>query len=210
MKKLHHVGFALFFLAACAHANVVGAGGGGIVWSLQCDGYLVKVPDGWILDNKIAAAHGIDMFFLPVAAPRVLDNGMSVYAYVMPTVKNRNAGPLKAELQPSVQGLIDLAAKDYMRADASTKVAVSSTDWGFDSKDRKITLAHISAPALGKYDAIAYDEDSRSIFAVSLTAKSPQLLAENEVLLKQIVASAKVIHTVGVRPPCPVLPTKTD
>lgn len=131
---------------------------------------------------------------------------MPVYAYVMPTFKPQKAGPLKPSQQPSVQGLIELASQDYMRADASTKVAVFSTNWGLESKDRKVTLAHISAPALGKFDAIAYDEDDLSIFAVTLTANSPQLLAEREAFLKQIVSSAIVIHTIGARPPCPALP----
>lgn len=188
---------ALLLIVPISHAEVVEAGGRAIAWSLRCDGYLVKVPEGWILDNKIAASQGVDMFFLPKDSPRALSNTMPVFAYVMPTVKAMRPGQ-----QASVQGLIDLAVQDYKRIDSSTKVEVSQTDWALDARDRKITLVHISAPAVRKYDAIAYDEDSHSIFAITVTAKDPKTLSESEEFLKRLTTSAKVIHSVGLRQPC--------
>ena len=201
MKLLHYFTLVLLFIATSSYANVVGPGGGGVVWSLQCDGYLVKVPAGWILDNQLAARHGMDMFFLPTEAPRVLSTNMPVFAYVMPAVKVSNSGQ-----KVTVQGMIDYAVQSYLKRDASTKVLVSVNDWGLDSKDRKVTLAQITAPTLGKFEAIAYDEDEQSIFEVALVAKSAELLAEKKDFLKQIVLSAKIIHNLGAKPPCPILP----
>lgn len=201
MKILHNLGFSLFLLASLAHGEVAGPGAAGVVWSAQCDGYLVTVPEGWFLDNKIAANQGVDMFFLPTGAPRNLQANMPAYAYVMPTVKVLESGQ-----RTSVKELINLAVKDYSNEDVSTTFVVSQTDWGLDSGTRKITVAHISSPGLQKYDAIAYDEDDLSIFAVTVSAQTPRMLAEKEGVLKQIVSSAKVIHSSGARPPCPLLP----
>lgn len=201
MKRLHSLACALLLTAINSYAEVVNAGGGGLVWSMRCDGYMVQVPDGWFLDNKIAAREGIDMFFLPNGAPRILSNKMPVYAYVMPTAK-----PPGAAQQAGVQGLINSAFQDYKRADASSTFTVSANAWELDAKERKVTLAHISAPALGKFDAIAYDENEQAIFAVTLTANSAKLLAEKEGFLKQIVSSAKFIRSNASKPPCPPLP----
>ena len=64
MKRLTILIVAIVtFYTQSSSASIVGYGGGGVVWSLNCDGYLVSVPKGWALDNKFAAASGIDMFF---------------------------------------------------------------------------------------------------------------------------------------------------
>ena len=74
-------------IASAVSAEVIRAGGGGIVFSNHCDGFAARVPDGWVLDTRAAASQGVDMLFYPDGADPSDLNALQVYAYVMPSVK---------------------------------------------------------------------------------------------------------------------------
>ena len=62
------VAVAFFLVPVFQAQSTTQEEGGGIVFSIQCHGMLAPVPEGWVLDNEMSAAQGVDMLFYPNGA----------------------------------------------------------------------------------------------------------------------------------------------
>lgn len=172
-----------------ASAEVVPAGGGGIVFSSRCDGFLARVPEGWVLDNQAAASQGVDMLFYPDGADASNLNALQAYAYVMPSVK-RTEGQQNAL---SAQMLAHDALAAYRREDpAATLLPV---DWTrpVPQSVQQVRLYELHAPGIRKHERIAYVENQTVIFAVVLSVTSPVLLEQHADVVQSIVSSGLIL-----------------
>lgn len=176
-------------LSAPACAEVVPAGGGGMVFSSHCDGFLARVPQGWVLDTQAAASQGVDMLYLPVGADPSNLNALQAYAYVMPSVKQVEG----QQGRLSVDVLATDALADYRREDpAATLLPV---DWTspVPQSMQQVRLYELHAPGIRKHERIAYVENQAVIFAVVLSVTSPALLEQHADVVQSIVASGLIL-----------------
>jgi hypothetical protein len=180
----------LFFvtLLSPALAETQRHGGGGLVLSSNCDGYLAGVPEGWVLDNGAAASQGVDMlFYLEGANPSNL-NSLNIYAYVMPTVKAING-----KMAPSADELAREAFSEYRKSDDSATLSKQHYLLRRPQSVSKLTTYEIIAPKLNKYENIAYIENDRVIFAIVLSASSKSLLSKHSVFMKEVIESGLIL-----------------
>lgn len=180
---------ALAGIASAVSAEVVRAGGGGIVFSSHCDGFAARVPDGWVLDTRAAASQGVDMLLYPDGADPSDLNALQVYAYVMPSVK-RVAGQ---QDDLTVDMLADDALADYRKHDpAATLQSIAWAD-PVPRSVRRIQLYDLQAPRMRKHQRIAYVENEAVIFAVALSATSPALLEQHADVVRAIASSGLIL-----------------
>lgn len=180
---------ALAGIASAVSADVVRAGGGGIVFSSHCDGFVGKVPDGWVLDTRAAASQGVDMLLYPDGADPSDLNALQVYTYVMPSVK-RVAGQ---QDDLSVDILEGDALADYRKHDPAA--TLQSLAWAdpVPRSARRIQLYDLQAPRMRKHERIAYVENEAVIFAVALSATSPALLEQHADVVQSIASSGLIL-----------------
>lgn len=171
-----------------ASAEVVPAGGGGIVFSSRCDGFLARVPEGWVLDNQAAASQGVDMLFYPDGADASNLNALQAYAYVMPSLKQ-----VEGQDSLSVDTLAADALAAYRREDpAATLLPV---DWTsrVPQSVLQVKMYELHAPGIRKHERIAYVENQAVIFAVVLSVTSPVLLEQHADVVQSIVSSGLIL-----------------
>ena len=176
-------------ISAPASAEVVHAGGGGMVFSSHCDAFMVRVPDGWVLDNQAAASQGVDMLFYPDGTDASDLNALQVYAYVMPSVKQVDGQPDSL----SVDTLAADALADYRKADPAA--ALQPIDWSgpVPRSAQRVRLYALQAPGIGNHERIAYVENEAVIFAVVLSATSSALLERHADVVQAIVSSGLIL-----------------
>lgn len=173
--------------------------GGGIVWSSQCHGLMVGVPEGWLLDTRLAAAQGIDMLFYPRSA-RQPDGrvDLSLMVYVMPTIKRKEG---KAQ---STDGLIAEALVNLREEDpaAQSQVEPSATLAGGEVQ---LTTVQFDAARMPLFEEVTYLEDKDVIFAIILAARSAPQRAAHAGFTKAIARDASLLVSQATSPPCPGL-----
>lgn len=175
-------------LVAPACAEPVSAGSGGMVLSRNCDGFMTEVPARWVLDNAAATRVGIDMFFYPEGTPSPERLRMPVYAYVMPTVRGSD--------DVSAAWLAQSALQDYPKDDPQARMEPLDVAL-HPRKGLKAAAYRLTAPAIHKYEAIAYVESPRAIFAVTLSANSAEALTSNRSFVATIVDAGLVTEPAG-------------
>ncbi len=173
--------------------------GGGIVWSKQCQGLLVGVPDGWVLDNRLAAAQGIDMLFYPTAA-RKQDGrvDLSLMIYVMPTVKQDNGTSVSTN-DLIAEAQVNLRSQDPA-AQWQVEAPVPAAAGGL-----QLTTAQFEAARMPLFEEVTYLEDKDVIFAIVLAARSPSQRLENAGMTQSMARAASIPVSQQSSPPCPVL-----
>jgi len=104
-----------------------------------------------------------------------------VFAYVMPTYKGAP--------YVTVQGLIDLRKKQLMQLDKASSIDIEQAAAPSANKVSTVTIMRYATPSLPRYERVAYLEDSRTIFAVVLSAASPELLQQNSRFIDDLIAT---------------------
>ena len=190
------VAVAFFLVPVFQAQSTTQEEGGGIVFSIQCHGMLAPVPEGWVLDNEMSAAQGVDMLFYPngaIGKEGVFDS--SLILYVMPAVKEHKG---RAE---STAGLIASAQKALEAEDPGAQTRVDAPIASL-AGDMHMTTLHVDAPRIPLFEEVTYLEDKDVIFAVILSAKNRQRLAERAGLSQWLARQARILPPESAGPPC--------
>jgi hypothetical protein len=179
-----------FTMAACAvlaqsiFAQPAAEGGGGLLSVTNGDALAVRVPKGWVLDNRIGKSQGIDMVFYPAGAVfQGMTQKSDVFAYVTPTVK--------IDKGTTVTNLIKKSVGEMMVADAKTKLDLEMKAKKDPQGVSIVTVAKFSMPTRPRFERVAYLEDERTIYTVVLSAISEEELAKRTGFLKDFIDNHK-------------------
>ena len=178
----------IFFALLCTHAfaEPLAEGSASIVHALNGDALTVVIPKGWVLDDQAMAEKGIEMFFYPSASDfKGLKIDTPVFAYVIPTVKG--------EFYTSVSNLIQMKEQQAKETEKPLTTEIEQAATLAADKASTVTIVRYATPSFPRFERVAYVENDRTIFAIILSAISPDELEKQSAFIPELVSNYKLL-----------------
>lgn len=141
--------------------------------------YLIKAPDGWVLDNRSGVPNGIHAVFYPVGSSW---NKTKVLMYVNGATKSDG---------DTLEKFIERDVAAYLKHSPDLKVADGEPPAVYDN--RKVIAKRFSGDRAGSHEFVAYVEEDRVVVVIVLHARTLKDVDDALPAFRELVSSYRFI-----------------